>query len=114
MNASIGCRRLHFGHCFSRRTTLGEGVSGAAQELGDDLAGLLAALVGDPLQALGVVALDAYENRQLRVGIALVHLDLGVVKLGVEVAGLGIGVSPGVLGYLNLGFYARGRLRANR
>jgi hypothetical protein len=43
-----------------------------------------------------------------------VHLDLGVVKLGVEVAGLRIGVFPGVLSHLNRGFYARGRLRANR
>jgi len=78
--------------------------SGAAQELGDDLAGLLAALDGDPLEALGVVALDADEYRQPRVGVALVHLDLvrpGAVELGVEVAGLGIRVCPGVFAHIN-------------
>lgn len=42
----------------------------------------------------------ANEVRQLCVGIALVDLDLGLVQLGVDVAGLGIGVFPGILGHL--------------
>jgi hypothetical protein len=39
-------------------------------------------------------------DRQLCVGIALVDLNLCLVQLGVEVAGLGIGVFPGILGHL--------------
>lgn len=39
-------------------------------------------------------------DRQLCVEIALVNLDLGLVQPGVEVAGLGIGVFPGILGHL--------------
>src|SRR5215217_1737380 len=41
-------------------------------------------------------------DRQLCVGIALVDLDLGLVQLGIEVAGLGIGVFPGILGRLRI------------
>ena len=77
---------------------------GAAQELGHDLARLLAALAGDPLQALCVVTLDADQDRQLGIRIAFVHFDLtraGAVKLGVKVAGLRIGVGPRILLHLN-------------
>ena len=38
-------------------------------------------------------------DRQLCVGIALVDLDLGLVQPVIEVAGLGIGVFPGILGH---------------
>lgn len=54
---------------------------------------------------------DADQNRQLRLGISLVHLDLGVVQLGIEVARLRIRVSPGIPGHLIRGFHARGRPR---
>jgi hypothetical protein len=57
----------------------------------------LAALVGDPLQELDVVALDIDEDRQLRAGIALVHLDLGVVHPGVKSPGWGSGSLQGSL-----------------
>lgn len=40
------------------------------------------------------------EYRQLCSGIALVDLDLGLVQFGVEVAGLGLGVFPGILGHI--------------
>jgi len=43
---------------------------------------------------------SAGEDRQLCIGIAIVDLDLGLVQLGVEVAGLGIGGFPGILGHL--------------
>ena len=36
---------------------------------------------------------------QLCVGIALVDLDLGLVQVGIEVAGPGSGVFPGILGH---------------
>lgn len=50
--------------------------------MGDDLSGLLAALGGDSLQALGALALDADEDRELRIGIALAYLDLvGTARL---------------------------------
>lgn len=48
--------------------------SGAAQQLRDDLARLLAALGGDLLEPLGVVALDSDEDRQPCVGIPLMDM----------------------------------------
>ncbi len=87
-----------------RRWPLSELDSGASEKLGNDLAGLLATLGSDSLQALNVVALDADENRELRVGITFVNFDLTrprAVELSVEVAGLRIGVGPRVSGHLS-------------
>jgi hypothetical protein len=46
---------------------------------------------------------DAHERRKLRVGIALVYLDLvgtGAVELDIEVAGVRIGIGPRSLRHL--------------
>lgn len=62
--------------------------------------GAVAAL-GELLQPLGVLALDAKDDRQLCVGIAAVgHNVAGVGRsqIGVEIAGLGIGVFPWIVG----------------
>jgi hypothetical protein len=40
------------------------------------------------------------DDRQLCFGMTLVDLDLALVQLGVEVAGLGVWVFPGILGHL--------------
>jgi hypothetical protein len=84
-------------------------LGGAAKKLGNDLAGLLPPLARDLLQPLGVVALDAHQDRELRAGVSLVDLDLVrpcPIELGVEVARLRIGIGPGIIGHLNQGFYA--------
>jgi hypothetical protein len=78
--------------------------SGASEKLGNDLAGLLATLGSNSLQALSIVALDTHDDRELRAGIALVYLDLtgvSAINLSVEVAGLGLGVCPGIFSHVN-------------
>jgi hypothetical protein len=78
--------------------------SGASEKLGNDLAGLLATLGSNSLKALSIVAFDAHDDRELCVGIALVYLDLtgaGAINLSVEVAGLRIGVCPGIFSHVN-------------
>jgi hypothetical protein len=78
--------------------------SGASEKLGNDLAGLLATLGSNSLQAFSVVALDADENRELRVEITFVNFDLTrprAADLSVEVARLRIGVGPRVNGHLS-------------
>lgn len=73
---------------------------GAAQELGNDLARLLTTFACNLLQAFSVIALDADQDRQFGVRVALVHFDLiwtGMIKLGVKITRLRIGVGPGLL-----------------
>src|SRR6059058_4259686 len=67
---------------------------------------LLHPLGGVPSMGAGVMQQGPHlrrpagEDRQLCLGVALVDLDLGMVQIGVEVIGLGIGVFPGILGHL--------------
>lgn len=68
--------------------------------MGNDLTRLLAALAGDLLQSLRVVALNAGKDRQLGVQVAPMHFDLirsGTIKLGVKITRLRVGVGPGLL-----------------
>lgn len=83
---------------------LGDARVGGTQQLGDDLARLLAAGGGDSLEALGIVTLDADQDPQRRTGISLVALDLpwlGMRDLRIEIAGLGVGICPRILVHLN-------------
>ena len=68
--------------------------SGAAQQRGDDLAGALPARRGEPLELLGVLVLDADDDRQLRVGVAGDRVDIARVdrcEVSVEVARYALG-----------------------
>ena len=92
------------------------GLGGATQQLGNDLAWLLTPLARNLLQAFGVVALDAHENRKLRVWVTAMDFDLPwrhALKLSVEITWLRIGVAPGVSCHLSQGFYAHGRWLPN-
>jgi hypothetical protein len=91
-------------------STSGRAV-GIAEQLGDDGRGSLAAGLGESLEALCVLALDAHEDDELRLGVALVTLYVAGVELrqvGIESPGLGSGLVQGlVLIAFPRGFYAR-------
>jgi hypothetical protein len=73
---------------------------GVAEQLGDDVAPLLAARLGYPLKPQHILAFDANQHPQLRFGIARMRLHVARVDLrefGVEAAGLRVGVCPGIL-----------------
>jgi len=76
--------------------------SGVANQLGDDLAGLLPPLRGERIEPRGIGAADSHYAGELRLRTALMRFDEARVDRSqklVEVAGLGIGVCPGVLGH---------------
>ena len=73
-----------------------------AEQIGDDLAHTLPALCRDPLQPFGVLTADIDDDRQSRVWVAVVGFYIYGVnrrQIGVEVAGLRIGVCPRFLGH---------------
>jgi len=81
------------------------GGLGASKQVCDHFGGRLVAMCCELLQRLGVLALNAEDDRELRVGVADVGLDVAWVDLGevrVEVAGLGIRLCPGVAGCAHL------------
>src|SRR6202011_3023565 len=70
---------------------------GVAEQVGDDVAGLLALGLGNTLESLRVLSFDADEDPQLCVRVALVNLDMRGSdrrQLGVEVARLGVRICP--------------------
>lgn len=62
-----------------REVSVLRSASDAAQERGDDLAGTLPVCGGELLEALGVLVLDADNDRELRPGVAGVGLDVAWV-----------------------------------
>jgi hypothetical protein len=54
---------------------------GVAKQLGDDVRRLLAAGLGDAFESLGVLALNADEDDQLRIGVALAVFDVAWIEL---------------------------------
>jgi hypothetical protein len=76
----------------------GRGAIGSAEQSRDDLARLLAAGDGDPLEALGILAVKVDDDPYLRVRVrreALDQLRIEILELSVEVAGLRIVGGPG-------------------
>ena len=68
------------------------------EPVGDDVGRSLSRGLGDPLESLRVLALNADEDDQLRVGVAVAEygeLRIGPCEVGVEIAGLGSGLSRG-------------------
>jgi hypothetical protein len=66
----------------------GERALGVTEQLGDHVGRGLAACLGDALQALRVLALNADKNEQFRRGIGVMVLDVARVELsqlGIEV-----------------------------
>ncbi len=94
-----------------RRPAIDHG-SGAAKQVRYYFAGPLVAARGELLQPLRVLVLDAENDRELGVGVANVGLDVPWVdrgQVGVEVAGLRIGLYPGIVGHGHLSSSLRSR-----
>jgi hypothetical protein len=98
-------RRPNHDRCRRSAKKRSKRASGVADQLGDHLLDGGSALGGQLRQPARVLAADADQDRHLCVGAAFVDLDIPRItwvdrfQEGVEIAGLGIGVCPGVRGH---------------
>lgn len=97
---------------FSTNRRHGAGGLGASKQVYDHFGELLVAMCCELLQSLGVLALNAEDERELCVGVADVGLKVAWVDLGqvgVEIPGLGIRICPGIAGDAHLPSSLRSR-----